>query len=636
MKFLTYSTTLLMLATQTLSAQHVFVLAGQSNMAGRGDTSELSAPYDSPQPDVKMWNGSGWSTLAPGNNDHGPELSLGRTLADHYGETIYFVKRAEGAASLAPDPARPDKSWDPATGTLYGELKTRVEDALANLGGGPEVKGFFWMQGEADSKDEAHAGAYLTNFHDLIALAKADFDAPDMAVVLGRVNGTLYPNATFGDKYQFVATVRAAQEQAAATLPSAAWVDTDALALNDDELHFSSAGQIDLGNAMALACLALEAAPPAYRVRRLNGGEPIIDKPMFEAAGIDGDGGNINGPSLIKVPDWIAPADRADPNANYYLYFANHRGNYIRMAWAADIEGPYTLYDADPALPEAERGVLGLPQPADELFLREGEIRLWQEFASPRVFVDEANQRLALYFHTFSGVLRDDGSGTYGSKGQKTHVALSDDGLDFNGNIQPARLGDFYFDIFEYNGSSFAWSNKGYLFEAPAGATLANSGLWTPPGGFDYRDDFWQEFNGPIRANHEADPSEVADNPRHFGTRRVGDTLHVFFTRRDDAPESVLLSKIDLGAGGPADWAATHPPEVVLVPERDWEGTIHPVEASENGSATGVRQLRDPFIYEEDGRIFLLYSGAGEEAIGLAELLPTVESGEGGGTHVEL
>ena len=454
MKFLTYSTTLLMLATQTLSAQRVFVLAGQSNMVGRGDTSELSAPYDSPQPDVKIWNGSGWSTLAPGGGDHGPELSLGRTLADHYGETIYFVKRAEGGASLAPDPARPDKSWDPDTGTLYDELKTRVEDALANLGGGADVKGFFWMQGEADSKDEAHAGAYLTNFHDLIALAKADFDAPDMAVVLGRVNGTLYPNATFGDKYQFVATVRAAQEQAAATLPSAAWVDTDALALNDDELHFSSAGQIDLGNAMALACLALEAAPPAYRVRRLNGGEPIIDKPMFEAAGIDGDGGNINGPSLIKVPDWIAPADRADPNANYYLYFGDHRGN----------------------------------------------------------------------FHTFSGVLRDDGSGTYGSKGQKTHVALSDDGLDFNGNIQPARLGDFYFDIFKYNGSSFAWTNKGYLFEAPAGATLANSGLWTPPGGFDYRDDFWQKFNGPIRANHEADPSEVADNPRHFGTRRVADS----------------------------------------------------------------------------------------------------------------
>jgi hypothetical protein len=34
-----------------------------------------------------------------------------------------------------------------------------------------------------------------------------------------------------------------------------------------------------------------------------------------------------------------------------------------------------------------------------------------------------------------------------------------------------------------------------------------------------------------------------------------------------------------------------------------------------------VRQLRDPAIYQEDGRTYLLYSVAGEHGIAIAELL---------------
>ncbi|MBI3972242.1 MAG: hypothetical protein HY332_13225, partial [Chloroflexi bacterium] len=40
-------------------------------------------------------------------------------------------------------------------------------------------------------------------------------------------------------------------------------------------------------------------------------------------------GDNINGPSLIRVPDWVD-----DPLGRYYLYFAHHRGTYIRLAYA--------------------------------------------------------------------------------------------------------------------------------------------------------------------------------------------------------------------------------------------------------------------------------------------------------------
>ncbi|TGP23371.1 hypothetical protein, partial [Mesorhizobium sp. M1D.F.Ca.ET.234.01.1.1] len=52
---------------------------------------------------------------------------------------------------------------------------------------------------------------------------------------------------------------------------------------------------------------------------------PIITPGMLPGD----DGANINGPSLIRVPDWLPGRLGA-----YYLYFAHHTGTYIRLAFA--------------------------------------------------------------------------------------------------------------------------------------------------------------------------------------------------------------------------------------------------------------------------------------------------------------
>ena len=59
----------------------------------------------------------------------------------------------------------------------------------------------------------------------------------------------------------------------------------------------------------------------SMRVVRLSA-EPIIRPYMDERMG-----SNINGPSLIRVPDWIE-----EPLGRYYLYFADHKGACIRLA----------------------------------------------------------------------------------------------------------------------------------------------------------------------------------------------------------------------------------------------------------------------------------------------------------------
>ena len=93
-------------------------------------------------------------------------------------------------------------------------------------------------------------------------------------------------------------------------------------------------------------------------VIRINNSQPIINQDMFLAVGAEDEGENINGPSLIRIPDWIEPTDRADPSAVYYLYFGHHSGDYIRMAWAADITGPWTLYKSGTDFDIGNRGVL--------------------------------------------------------------------------------------------------------------------------------------------------------------------------------------------------------------------------------------------------------------------------------------
>ena len=70
-----------------------------------------------------------------------------------------------------------------------------------------------------------------------------------------------------------------------------------------------------------------------YSVERLTPGQPLIDAQSFANAGLsDSERRNINGPSVIKVPDWVPPEGRADPSAHYYMYFGHHGGKYIRMA----------------------------------------------------------------------------------------------------------------------------------------------------------------------------------------------------------------------------------------------------------------------------------------------------------------
>ena len=106
---------------------------------------------------------------------------------------------------------------------------------------------------------------------------------------------------------------------------------------------------------------------------------------------------------------------------------------------------------------------------------------------------------------------------------------------------------------------------------------------------------------------------------RHSALLKRDNLMHIFWTERRATPERILVATIDLRSDW-MDWSVTTPVEL-LRPERAWEGARLPLVASQGGAIdVPVNQLRDPAIYEEDGRVYLLYSVAGERGIGLAEV----------------
>jgi hypothetical protein len=93
----------------------------------------------------------------------------------------------------------------------------------------------------------------------------------------------------------------------------------------------------------------------------------------------------------------------------------------------------------------------------------------------------------------------------------------------------------------------------------------------------------------------------------------------MFFSAIGDSPERILMSTIDLRESW-ATWKASIPIEV-LQPETDYECVSMPSVPSEIGDIEGrARQLRDPAVFEENGRAWLFYSICGEQGIAVAEL----------------
>ena len=191
---------------------------------------------------------------------------------------------------------------------------------------------------------------------------------------------------------------------------------------------------------VAILFILLFSLNAELKVTRLNDSQPIINKQLFTDLGIGSDGSNINGPSVIRIPEWVATEDKADPSAVYYMYFGHHGGKYIRLAWAANIEGPWNIFNAGTNNDSRVngRGVLDLGN-ADEIKFTDGA-RVYGHIASPDIVIDEENKQFILYFHGPANSTTN-GNKYFDTWYQKSFVATSGTGLNFNNPDNSGALG---------------------------------------------------------------------------------------------------------------------------------------------------------------------------------------------------
>lgn len=317
---------------------------------------------------------------------------------------------------------------------------------------------------------------------------------------------------------------------------------------------------IVLSPVLAASARAQETIAPSV-VRLLD--EPIIQPEMDARMG-----SNIQGPSLIRVPDWVE-----NPLGKYYLYFADHRGDYIRLAYADSLTGPWQIHSAGTLTLEQSF----FPTTCPPCSVPEGSSSpAYAHIASPDVHVREDLQQIVMYVHG-----RD-------PRQQVTRYATSRDGLHFEGH--PEVMGKPYFRVFEYGDFYYGLAMPGFLSRSRDGITPFEEG-----------------------------PRFFNDDMRHSAVLVRDNALYVFWTQVGHVPERILMSRISMDE----DWQQWQESAAVEVlrPQREWEGASLPLEASVRGDITvPANQLRDPTIFEEDGEVYLLYSVSGESGIAIARL----------------
>jgi len=235
----------------------IFLLAGQSNMSGRGELGGLPPGFPSHCGRIAVFNNAyQWGgpdepvDSAVGQKDAcsldtaagvGPGAAFASALAGLMPSArIGLVPCAKGASCLA--------QWAPAGGrhTLYGSCLARARAASAQ----GQVRGVLFYQGESDTRSQEAVDAWPGRFAALVAAWRRDLGDPMLPVVFCQI-GSLGPELRGLALYRYWEQLQ--QAQARLRIPGVAMVRSDDLPLKPDGLHLSTAGQLVLGRRLAAA-----------------------------------------------------------------------------------------------------------------------------------------------------------------------------------------------------------------------------------------------------------------------------------------------------------------------------------------------------------------------------------------------
>lgn len=167
----------------------IFILAGQSNMSGRGDLSVL--PDFANRERIFVYsNAERWIqgrepiddargqldvVSADGKQGAGPGMAFANRLVEQRGRVeIGLVPTAKGGSSM--------DDWAPnlSRGTLYGSMISRARQAAEPY----EIAGLIWYQGETDAVDRSLVMAWPEKFEAFVKAVRSDLRALDLPIIM--------------------------------------------------------------------------------------------------------------------------------------------------------------------------------------------------------------------------------------------------------------------------------------------------------------------------------------------------------------------------------------------------------------------------------------------------------------------
>jgi len=237
-----------------LAETDVYLLIGQSNMAGRG---KLDATNAVPHEGVLKMDVYGYLLPAtePLHYDKpfaGAGLGASFANAMRSGDTnttVVLVPCAFGGSAL--------REWTKGS-YMYEHAVLRTKEALRRAGEKGRLAGMLWHQGESDTLKENDAATYALRLAKLMADLRKDLGCGDVPLVVGELGRYLADNRAKSGRYQFFEKVNEEIHRAAGAIPNCACVSSEGLTPNADILHFNTPSLRILGERYAAAMKALQ------------------------------------------------------------------------------------------------------------------------------------------------------------------------------------------------------------------------------------------------------------------------------------------------------------------------------------------------------------------------------------------
>lgn len=212
---------------------HLFLLAGQSNMAGRGKADELSQKAD---PRILALNRKlEWQVAK--DPIHWDKKAAGVGLAKPFAAiltendpdiSVGLIPSACGASPISA--WEPGKFWQPSNSHPWDDAITRARLAMES----GTLKAILWHQGESDSNPK-DAPLYEKRLTDLIGRFRKELSAPELPFIIGQLGE--FPKKPWNEHQK---AIDAAHRAVAEKVPHVKFVPIKDPVSIGDNIHFDT------------------------------------------------------------------------------------------------------------------------------------------------------------------------------------------------------------------------------------------------------------------------------------------------------------------------------------------------------------------------------------------------------------